>query len=164
MTYIDTFWQSLPEIEDVEPYATTLAALAIVGIAIQTILQRRSVRADESRLARESAVFVHSVFGTEEFRLLRKTIGVKHEQSYDRMSNETKSIFRGVLHNYGLVGLAFVEGGVSAKVIQSYWGTILVKDWERLKPFVDEERKQNPLLHMNTEAMVAAVEKIKNGK
>ena len=164
MEAIRDVWQSLPDIKQVEPYATTLAALAIVGIAIQAMLQRRSVRADEARLARESAVFVHSVFGTEEFRLLRKTVGAKHEQSFERMSDDTKGAFRGVLHNYGLVGLAHAEGGVSAQVIESYWGSILVKDWNRLKGFVDVERQQNAKLHLNTENMVAAVEKVKHGK
>ncbi len=157
-------WQILPDIEDIEPYATTFAAFAIIWIVIQTFLQRRSVRADEARLARESAVFVHSVFAAEDFRLLRKTVGAKHEQSLDKMSDDTKAAFRAVLHNYGLVSLAFAEGGVSAKVVESYWGSILVKDWNRLKSFVENERQQNPLLHQNTEAMVAAVVKVKNGR
>ena len=160
----ENYWQRLPNIEDVEPYATTFAAFAIVWIVLQTFLQRRSVHADEARLARESAVFVHSVFGADDFRLLRKTVGAKCEQSYDRMSDDTKAAFRAVLHNYGLVALAFAEGGVSAKVVERYWGSILVKDWRRLEPFVAVERQQNPELHLDTEEMVAAVEKIKNGK
>ena len=157
-------WQSLPKIEDIEPYATTFAAFAIIWIVIQTFLQRRSVRADEARLARESAVFVHSVFAAEDFRVLRKTVGAKHEQPIDRMSDDTKSAFRAVLHNYGLGALAFAEGGVNARVVESYWGSILVKDWQRLEGFVEHERLQNPVLHQNTEAMVAAVEKVRNGK
>lgn len=164
MNGVANIWQSLPDIETIEPYATTLAACAIIWIVIQTGLQRRSVRADEARLARESAVFVHSVFSAEDFRLLRKTVGAKHEQPLDKMSDDTKSAFRAVLHNYGLVGLAFVEGGVSAKVIESYWGNILVKDWNRLKGFVEHERINNPSFHLNTEAMVAAVEKVRHGK
>lgn len=164
MGAFDGVWHALPDIKDVEPYATTFAALAIIGIAVQTMLQRRSVRADEARLARESAVFVHSVFASEEFRSLRKIVGAKHEQPSEKMSDDTKGAFRGVLHNYGLVGLAYVEGGIKADVIESYWGSILVKDWARLKGFVDVERQQNPMLHLNTERMVDAVEKIKNGK
>ncbi len=161
---MDGYWQQLPKIEDVEPYATTFAAFAIVWIVIQTFLQRRSVHADEARLARESAVFVHSVFGAEDFRLLRKTVGTKCEQTHERMSDDTKAAFRAVLHNYGLVALAFAEGGVSAKVVERYWGSILVKDWGRLKGFVMVERLQNDDLHRDTEEMVAAVEKVRNGK
>lgn len=164
MSALESAWQALPDIRDVEPYATTLAALAIVGIAVQALLQRRSVRADEARLARESAVFVYSVFGSEEFRQLRKIVGAKHDQSIERMSDDTKGAFRGVLHNYGIVGLAFVEGGVTARVVESYWGSILAKDWARLQTFVAEERRKNPKLHRNTEAMVEAVEKIRRGK
>ncbi len=159
-----TFWGRLPNIEEVEPYATTFAACAIVWIVIQTFLQRRSVHADEARLARESAIFVHGVFGAEDFRLLRKTVGIKCDQTHDRMSDDTKAAFRAVLHNYGLIALAYVEGGVSAKVVERYWGSILVKDWARLEPFVAVERQINPELHRDTEALVEAVKKIKNGK
>ena len=157
-------WQYLPDIEDIEPYATTFAACAIVWVVIQTGLQRRSVHADEARLARESAVFVHSVFAAEDFRLLRKTVGAKHAQAHDKMSDDTKAAFRAVLHNYGLVAHVYAEGGLSASVVESYWGSILVKDWGRLKGFVEAERLQNPSLHKNTETMVAAVEQIKRGK
>jgi len=161
---MNELWEGLPRIEQVEPYATTFAACAIIWIVIQTFLQRRSVHADEARLARESAVFVHSVFGADDFRLLRKTVGAKCEQSYERMSDDTKAAFRAVLHNYGLVALAFAEGGVSAKVVERYWGSILVKDWGRLRDFVESERLSNAELHRDTEAMVAAVKKVRHGK
>ncbi|MEJ6395265.1 hypothetical protein V8J82_18535 [Gymnodinialimonas sp. 2305UL16-5] len=147
-------WSRLPSIEAVEPYATTLAAFAIIGIAVQILLQRRSVNADEARLARESAVFLYSVFGDEAFREERRVIGLKSEQATENMSDETRAAFKAVLHRYGLVSLAHVHGGVKAEMINSYWGNVLLKDWERLEPFVKAEREKYPFLHKNTEVMV----------
>lgn len=155
-------WQSLPSIETVEPYATTLAALAIIGIALQVLLQRRSVNADEARLARESAVFLYDVFGNDAFRQERHVLGAKWEQSVEKMSDETLAAIKAVLHRYGLVALAYAHRGVSIDMINSYWGTIVLKDWSRLQPYVDAERirKNNPNLHMNTERLVTELRKI----
>lgn len=148
------FLASLPSIEQIEPYATTLAALAIIGIAIQILLQRRSVNADEARLARESAVFLYGVFGDPEFREERRVLGLKAEQAVEDMSEETRAAIKAVLHRYGLVALAFAHGGVKAEMINSYWGTVLLKDWARLETFVAHERRKNPHMHKNTQAMV----------
>lgn len=150
-------WDRLPPIEVIEPYATTLAALAIIGIALQVLLQRRSVNADEARLARESAVFLYSVFGNDEFREERRVLGQKADQSLDKMSDETRAAFKAVLHRYGLVSLAHIHGGITAEMINSYWGNVLLKDWDRLEPFVraEREKKDYPMLHKNTETMVA---------
>ncbi len=150
-------WANLPSIEAVEPYATTLAAFAIIGIAIQVLLQRRSVNADEARLARESAVFLYSVFGDEAFREERRVLGAKADQAADKMSDETRAAFKAVLHRYGLVSLAHVHGGGKAEMINSYWGNVLLKDWERLAPFVTAERVKYPFLQRNTELMVERI-------
>jgi len=154
-------WALVPSIESVVPYATTLAALAIFGVAAQVILQRKSVNADEARSARESAVFLYEVFGNDEFREQRRTLGMKAEQPVDKMSDETRAAIKAVLHRYGLVSLAQVHGGVKADMNNSYWGAALLKDWERLRPFVEAERTKNPHLHGNTERMVETIKDMK---
>lgn len=151
---VSDLWDLLPSIAVVEPYATTLASLAIVLIAIQILLQRRSVNADEARLARESAVFLHDVFGQETFREERRVLGAKCDQDIEKMSDDTRAAIKAVLHRYGLVSLAHAHGGVKVEMINSYWGTVFLKDWSRLEPFVAGERRKNPLLHANTEALV----------
>lgn len=161
MTVLEEIWAALPPIEVVEPYATTFAALAIIGIAAQIALQRRSVNADEARLARESAVFLYDVFGNGEFREERRILGAKADQPADKMSDETRAAIKAVLHRYGLVSLAHVHGGVKADMINSYWGVVLLKDWERLEPFVKIERQKNPYLHANTEEMVNTIRSMK---
>jgi len=157
MRFWSDLWHRVPQVEEVEPYATTVAAFAIILIAIQILLQRRSVNADEARLARESAVFLYDVLGNEEFRAGRRIIGAKQEQDRDAMSEETKAAFKAVLHRYGLVALAFTGGGLKLEMIVSYWGAVLLKDWERLEPFVRDQQKKNPSMHRNTEVLVDAV-------
>ncbi|MEM8653988.1 MAG: DUF4760 domain-containing protein [Pseudomonadota bacterium] len=154
-------WEGLPPIEAVEPYATTFASLAIILIALQILLQRRSVNADEARLARESAIFLYDVFGNDVFREERRTLGAKCEQPAENMSDETRAAIKAVLHRYGLVSLAYAHGGLKVEMINSYWGTVFLKDWERLKPFVANERRKNPLLHSNTEALAATLKDMK---
>jgi hypothetical protein len=154
-------WARFPSIEVVEPYATTFAGFAIIGIALQILLQRRSVNADEARLARESAVFLHDVFGNDTFREERRVLGAKADQASEKMSDETRAAIKAVLHRYGLVSLAHVHGGVKIEMINSYWGTVLLKDWERLAPFVALERGKNPKLHSNTEALVGRLKGMK---
>ena len=146
-------WDLVPSVETVEPYATTFASLAIILIAVQILLQRRSVNADEARLARESAVFLHTVFGDDVFREERRVLGAKCEQPTDKMSDETRAAIKAVLHRYGLVSLAYKHGGLNLDMINSYRGTVFLKDWDRLKPFVENERQKNPLLHSNTETL-----------
>ena len=106
MSVFGDIWAAFPSIEAITPYATTFASLAIIGIALQIALQRRSVNADEARLARESAVFLHGVFGDETFREERRVLGAKVDQSSHKMSDETRAAFKAVLHRYGLVSLA----------------------------------------------------------
>ncbi len=153
-------WNALPSIETVEPYATTLAALAIVGIAVQIALQRRSVNADEARLARESAVFLYGVFGNDDFREERRILGAKADQPIENMSDETRAAFKAVLHRYGLVALAHVHGGIRAEMINSYWGLVLLKDWDRLEPFVQQQRQKNPYIHNNTQKLVETLKEM----
>lgn len=154
---IQDIWNGMPSIEAVEPYATTVASLAIVLIAVQILLQKRSVNADEARLARESAIFLYDVFGNDTFREERRTVGAKSEQATEKMSEETRAAIKAVLHRYGLVSLAYAHGGLKVDMINSYWGTVFLKDWDRLKPFVDQERQKNPNLHANTEALAAVL-------
>lgn len=161
MSFLSDLWSWLPSIEAIEPYATTLAALAIFGVASQVWLQRRSVNADEARSARESAVFLYDVFGNDTFREDRRTLGKKIDQPMDKMSEETRAAIKAVLHRYGLVSLAQVHGGVTADMINSYWGAALLKDWERLEPFVHQERAKNQHLHHNTEIMVQTIRGMK---
>lgn len=161
MEFLHALWAWVPTIESVAPYATTLAALAVFGVAFQVSLQRKSVNADEARLARESAVFLYDVFGNSEFREERRIVGAKADQAADKMSDETRAAIKAVLHRYGLVSLAHVHGGVNADMINSYWGTVLLKDWKRLEPFVKTEREKNPFLHGNTETMVETIRKMK---
>ncbi|MFL4468890.1 DUF4760 domain-containing protein [Tateyamaria armeniaca] len=155
------FWESLPSIETVEPYATTLAGLAIILIAVQVLFQRRSVNADEARLARESAVFLYDVFGNDTFREERRVLGAKCDQDLEKMSDETRAAIKAVLHRYGLVSLAHAHGGVRVEMINSYWGTVFLKDWDRLESFVARERQKNPCLHANTEALATRLRGMK---
>ena len=155
-------WEAAPSISRIEPYATTLAAFAIVWIVIQTGLQKRAVEADESRVIRESAIFLHGLLAAGNFRRDRQVVAKRFQQNPDEMDAKTRSSFYAVLHTYAIIGLIVRNGGLRINLVNDYWGAAALKDWERLRMFVLAERQRNPRLYINSEYMMDEIQRLRN--
>nr|CAD6601638.1 hypothetical protein RKHAN_00924 [Rhizobium sp. Khangiran2] len=69
---------------------------------------------------------------------------------------DTIDCFRSVLNTYEMLGLAVKLGAIDERVWEQYWKKALLRDWERLKDFINEERTRysHPTLFDDAEAIV----------
>ncbi|APX13558.1 DUF4760 domain-containing protein [Tateyamaria omphalii] len=124
---------------------TILASLAVCVTALfvwrQMRLQADTFDNDARRLRRESFTFVFEALWDEGFRDAR--MAMLEALNCGNAIPEDKSDkdgFRNVLNTYEMLGLAVKLDTIDESVWREYWRMPLLRDWERLEPFVQQER------------------------
>ncbi len=156
MTQQTTLWLDI--LADV---STIIAALAVLittfFVARQVGLQARDVDNDEKRYMRETLTLVHDTLQDPGFREARLAFfGGAHQKDYATLDSEDKRHARRILSVYGLLWRMVNYRAVDEGLLVDYWGSALIRDWERLENFVSGERLRqgNHKLYGQTEEMV----------
>ncbi|WP_227271121.1 DUF4760 domain-containing protein [Roseobacter weihaiensis] len=140
---------------------TILASLAVCVTALfvwrQMKLQADTFDNDARRLRRESFTFVFEALWDDGFREARdemlEALNAGNTLPQDRSDKDN---FRNVLNTYEMLGLAVKLDTIDENVWKEYWRTPLLRDWDRLVPFVKEERAatQSERLYIDAERVV----------
>ena len=141
--------------------STIGASIAVVVTAVfvwkQTRLQSRTLTADERRFRRESAQDVFNKLTAPEFRSARKImLKALNENRVEPTESAELDAFRLVLNTYEMLGVKVRLDAIEPEAWRVYWRKPLIRDWERLTPFITSERGRfdNPSLFEDAEAMV----------
>ena len=140
---------------------TILASLAVCVTALfvwrQMKLQADTFENDARRLRRESFTFVFEALWDDGFRGARdemlETLNAGNALPQERSDKDN---FRNVLNTYEMLGLAVKLDTIDETVWKEYWRTPFLRDWDRLVPFVQQERAapHSDRLYIDAERMV----------
>lgn len=126
---------------------TIVAAIAVcITIAFvwrQTSLQSEAHKNELRRFRRESLLFVFDFLHRDEFRSARNSMLSLLNSGNDTPTDALgKQHFRQVLNTYEMLSQSVLQDGIDEQVWRGYWKSTLQRDWQRLKKFVEQERRE----------------------
>lgn len=104
-------------------------------------IQRKDSINDERRFLRESIIFLNETLLDQALMDARRRFFDASSGPYHGMTDDAKDAARFVLSRYGVLGRMIRHEALSRDMFLDYWETTFQKDWRRLKPFVEAERK-----------------------
>ena len=145
---------------------TAIASLIVSGaIALWAAALQRTVSVnDRKRFMRESITTLHDTLQDPRFRDSRDRFKKHSTTPYAELSDYAKSDARRILSVYGVIARMVRHDAIDTKLFQDFWEGALLRDWDRLKLFVEGERARNtaPTLFKATEDLVACCVKDKS--
>jgi hypothetical protein len=142
--------------------AAIAAAIAVLVTTVfvwrQVALQVASRDKDERRFLRESIRVIHDTLQADQFRDARTAFFAgPHQQDHAALEAAEKGAARYILSVYGLLARMTKHGAIDEAILQDYWNSALLRDWDRLENFVSGERlrSKNHTLYSATEQMAA---------
>jgi hypothetical protein len=124
----------------IETIVAAVAVCVTIGFVWkQTALQDTAHKNELRKFRRESMLFVFDFLHQEVFRSSRTgMLGLLNGGTEVPNDALGKQYFRQVLNTYEMLAQSVLQDAIDEHVWRGYWKTTLVKDWERLKPFVLE--------------------------
>lgn len=146
-------------LQDWAALATIISTIWFVGTTVfvwnQLRLQRTSADTDKRRFLRETITFIHDTLQNDDFRRARSQFFAGSASDYAVLDDENKGWARSILATYGLLARMVDHGAVEEALVKDYWRSALARDWERLRDFVEGERRRsrNPALFSAAESL-----------
>jgi hypothetical protein len=133
--------QDLAAVATIASGISSVLLLITAVIAVQQLrLQKTGADTERRRFLRETISLVHETLQDLSFREARSSFFSKDRSGYHLLSDEEKGWARSVLATYGLIGRMVKHDAVEESLVRDYWRSAFLRDWGRLRSFVDQER------------------------